>query len=105
MKPAVCDNPLGSVLVPAVIIFFGDVDNVMECLFSKFADDTNWSSAADGLEGRDVMQRELDRVESCAGAKLIKFNKVKCKVLHQGLGISKYKYRLVNEWIESHLAS
>lgn len=77
----------------------------MECLFSKSADDTNWSSAADGLEGRDAMQRKPDRLESCAGAKLIKFSKVKCKVLHLGLGISKYKYRLFSEWIESHLAS
>lgn len=70
------------------------MDSVMECFFSKFADHTNLSSAGDGLEGRHAMQRELDRLESCAGAKLIKFNKVKCKVLPLALGIFKHKYRL-----------
>ena len=60
------------------------MDSEIECILSKFADNTKICGAVNVLEGRDAIQREFDRLEECAHANLMKFNKAKCKVLHMG---------------------
>ncbi|RMC00442.1 hypothetical protein DUI87_23051 [Hirundo rustica rustica] len=79
------------------------MDRGTESSLSKFAGGTELCGAADTLEGRDAIKRDLDRVERRDCVNLMKFNKAKCKVLHMGWGNPKNKYRLGGECIESGL--
>ncbi|PKU39374.1 rna-directed dna polymerase from mobile element jockey-like [Limosa lapponica baueri] len=99
-KPVMNGIPRGSVLGPLLFnILVGNTDSGTQCTLSEFADDTKLCGAVDMLEGRDAIQRDLDRLESWARANLMKFNQAKCKVLHLGHGNPRHKCRLSGEWI------
>ncbi|GAB0185922.1 cAMP-dependent protein kinase inhibitor alpha [Grus japonensis] len=96
------DCSQASVLGPVPFnVFVSNMDSGIKCTLSTFADDTKLSGAANTLEGRDGIQRALDRLKTWARVNCMKFSKAKCKVLHMSRGNPKHKYRLGREWMES----
>lgn len=94
--------PQELVLGPAQFkMFLVDIGSGSKCTFRDFVDDTKLCSMMSTLEGRDVIQRELGRLDTWACRNLRKLNNAKCKILHLSFGNPKHKYKLGKEYTVS----
>ena len=71
------------------------------CAFTKFAEGPKLGAAAESPEGEDGLQRDLDGLEDWAMINGMKFNKLKCWILHHGWRKTGHKYKSEEEWLES----
>ena len=74
--------------------FISNLDEGIESILSKFADDIKLGGVADTPEGCAAIQRDLGRVESWARGNMMRFNKSKCRVLQLGWNQCTNQYRL-----------
>ncbi|PKU38914.1 rna-directed dna polymerase from mobile element jockey-like [Limosa lapponica baueri] len=96
------DVPQGIVLGPVPSnVFVGDMDSAIECTLSKIANNTKLCGAVDTLEGRDAIEKDLDRLDRWACANFMTLKKAKCKVLQMCWGNPKHKYGLGGKWLQS----
>lgn len=56
-------------------IFISDVGSGIKCTLSRFSDDTKLSDAADTVEEKDAVQRDLDMPKKQACENLMRYNK------------------------------
>uniref|UniRef100_A0A8D2LR81 Reverse transcriptase domain-containing protein n=1 Tax=Varanus komodoensis TaxID=61221 RepID=A0A8D2LR81_VARKO len=101
-RPVTSRVPQASVLGPILFnLFINDMEEGVNSLLIKFADDTKTGAVATTEEQVLQIQKDLDRLWKWAGDNRMAFNVDKCKVLHLGHRNGCHKYRIGDKWLES----
>lgn len=75
-------------------VFINDVDTRTESILRKCANHMKLGGAANTLQDRSRIQRDLKKLETWAKGTKIKLNADKCKVLHLEKKNQKHKYKM-----------
>lgn len=63
-------------------VFIGNIDEDTEWMISKSADDTKLGESVDMHQGREALQRDLNRLDPWASINSMSFHGATCQVLH-----------------------
>ena len=94
--------PQGSVLGPVLfLIYINDIDNGLNNLISKFADDTKIASTVINERDKQRLQDDLRKISDWSERWEMPFNINKCQILHVGSRNEKFDYELCGEKLKS----
>ena len=72
------------VVVVLFNLFVADLDNNVECTFSKFLGDTNFCDVVNTVKRRDGTQTDPDKLQRWVSENLVRIKKAMCKDIHMG---------------------
>ena len=93
--PVTSGIPQGSVLGPVLfILYINDLPQIVDSEVRLFADDTKIFTRSDRPGAVDVLQSDLQKLETWSKAWLLKFHPLKCQVLKLGKTKSAHNYTM-----------
>ena len=91
-KDVLSGVPQGSVLGPLLfILFVNDLPEIVNGKVKMYADDTK---LYDNQKNSGSLQEDLDKLEKWSRKWLLRFNELKCKVMHFGKGNPEHIYKI-----------
>ena len=91
-KDVLSGVPQGSVLGPLLfILFVNDLPDIVNGKVKMYADDTK---LYDNQRNSGSLQEDLDKLEKWSRKWLLRFNELKCKVMHFGKGNPEHTYKI-----------